>query len=571
MKSPFSRRDFLKASAVAAGASLAAPVLPSGARGAVPAAAPAPTSGRKIARGKFAPTWESLTQNYKCPEWFRDAKFGIWAHWTAQCVPEQGDWYARNMYIQGHRQYDYHVKTYGHPSKFGFMEINNLWKLDGWEPEKLMALYKRAGAKIFFGLANHHDNFDAYDSKYHAWNSVNVGPKRDIVGTWAKAARANGLRFGVSNHSAHAWRWMQTAYAYDGEGPLAGVRYDAATLTKADGRGKWWEGLDPQELYTGPTLKMPDGITGQAAVTDWLRVNTFPDSKLPAPPAFADNWFFRCQDLVDKYDPDVLYFDNADLPLGQTGLDLVTHYYNRNMERRGGRLEAVVNGKQMKPEHVSAVVEDIERGVAAGIRPEPWQTDTCIGTWHYSQPFAEANRYKTVDQVVDMLLDIVSKNGNLMLSIPIRGNGTIDDKEKAFLNGLATWMSVNAEGIFSSRPWKIYGEGPSTVAGAAEAGQFGGARDVRTTPYTGEDIRFTTKGDALYAYLLGLPAEPRALVVSLATNSPHLAGRKIADVSLLGYGGKLDWLQTEQGLSVKLPDRFPSEHAIGLRISGVVG
>ena len=207
----------------------------------LPAAAQTNFPPHVIAPGPFQPTWESLASQYQCPEWFRDAKFGIWAHWSAQCVPEQGDWYARKMYIQGDPDYEYHVAHYGHPSKSGFMEIDNLWRAEHWEPEKLMVLYKAAGAKYFVALANHHDNFDNYDSKYHAWNSVNVGPHRDIVGIWAKVARKQGLRFGVSNHSAHSWHWFQTAYGYDGEGPLAGVRYDAATLTKADGSGKWWD------------------------------------------------------------------------------------------------------------------------------------------------------------------------------------------------------------------------------------------------------------------------------------------------------------------------------------------
>ena len=255
MHTPFSRREFMKRSAMAAGAGLAAPLW---------TARP-----RAIAPGPFQATWESLAANYQCPEWFRDAKFGIWAHWSAQCVPEQGDWYARKMYLQGDPVYDYHVKTYGHPSKFGFMQIDHLWKAERWDPATLMARYKRAGAKYFFALANHHDNFDTFDSKHHAWNSVRIGPKKDIIGTWAKAARANGLHFGVSNHSSHAWHWFQVAYGYDGDGPLAGVRYDADTLKKADGQGQWWNGLDPQELYTGPHIRIPDGITGARAVTDW--------------------------------------------------------------------------------------------------------------------------------------------------------------------------------------------------------------------------------------------------------------------------------------------------------------
>lgn len=532
-------------------------------------ALPAARSGRPIARGPFQPTWESLTQNYRVPEWFRDAKFGIWAHWSAQCVPEQGDWYARQMYSQGNPVYEHHVKTYGHPSTFGFMEIDNLWKAERWEPETLMSLYERAGAKYFFALANHHDNFDAYASKHHAWNSVNVGPKRDIVGTWAKAARARGLRFGVSNHSAHAWHWFQVAYGYDAEGPRRGVRYDAWRLTKADGKGKWWEGLDPQQLYTGRTMVVPDGISSIAKMKDWHEKNdrVWTESPPSNNPAFTEGWFLRCRDLVDQYQPDVLYFDNTELPLGQAGLDIVAHYYNANLARNGGKLDVVVNAKHMRPEHATALVEDIERGVATGIRPLPWQTDTCLGSWHYSRAVAERNEYKTAGQVIRMLLDIVSKNGNLMLSVPMRGDGSIDEHEQAILEGLSAWMKTSSEGVFGSRPWTVYGEGPSTIE-TPEAGEFGGARDVRKKPYSIEDIRFTTKGGALYAYLLAPKPAARVLVVSLAKSSPQLGGRKVTHVSLVG-GGSVEWSHEERGLSVKLPAQLPSSEAVGLRIVGV--
>jgi alpha-L-fucosidase len=565
----FTRRDFLKASAVATGA---AAFRDSAAAATVPGQSqPGASAQRVLAPGPFAPTWDSLTKNYRVPEWFRDAKFGIWAHWTAQCVPEQGDWYARRMYLQGDPAYDYHVKTYGHPSRVGFMEIDHLWKAERWEPEKLMALYKRAGAKYFFGLANHHDNFDAFDSRHHAWNSVNAGPKKDIVGTWAKVARAEGLRFGVSNHSAHAWHWFQAAYGYDAEGPLAGVRYDAARLTKADGAGKWWDGLDPQELYTGPNIKIPDGLTTIKAMNEWHEKNDRVWNENPPAmnPAFTDKWFLRCQDLIDKYHPDVLYFDNTELPLGQAGLDIVAHYYNSSAGRTKGAPDVVVNAKHMTPEHVAGLVEDIERGVATGIRPLPWQTDTCIGSWHYSRAIAEQNKYKTVPQVIAMLLDIVSKNGNLMLSIPLRGDGTIDDHEVAFLEGMAEWMAVNGEGIFGSRPWKIYGEGPSTIE-KAESGQFGGARDVRSKPYTPEDIRFTTKSGAVYAYLLAVPTESRVVIRSLATDSPQSGGRKVSDVRLVG-GGTCKWTQDAQGLAVTLPPEAAGrKHALALQIRGVL-
>jgi alpha-L-fucosidase len=561
VRTPLSRRDFMKLTAFAAGAQL-----PLWRMRSVSAA----RQTRRIASGPFKPTWESLAQNYRVPEWFRDAKFGIWAHWSAQCVPEQGDWYARRMYQQGDSAYDYHVKTYGHPSKFGFMEMDNLWKADRWEPQKLMALYKRAGAKYFFALANHHDNFDAYESKYHAWNSVKVGPKKDIVGTWAKVARANGLRFGVSNHSAHSWHWFQAAYGYDAEGPNAGVRYDAAQLTKANGKGKWWAGLDPQELYTGPNMVVPDGINSITAMNEWHKKNDLVWNENPPPmnPAFTEKWFLRCQDLIDKYHPDVLYFDNTELPLGQAGLDIAAHYYNANLMRNKGTLEGVINAKHMKPEHVTGLVEDIERGVATGIRPHAWQTDTCIGSWHYSRDIAEHNKYKSVGQVIHMLLDIVSKNGNLMLSVPVRGDGTIDEHEVAFLEGMSAWMKANDEGIFSSRPWKVYGEGPSTLE-TPETGQFGGARDVRSKPYTIEDIRFTRKGALLYAYLLAPQPSVQVVITSLARSAPHIEGRRVQDVALVG-GTKVEWSQGEQGLNVKLPDKLPSVEAVGLRISGVL-
>ena len=171
-------------------------------------------SERAIDRGPFQPNWDSLKQ-YTTPDWFRDAKFGIWAHWSAQCVPEQGDWYARQMYRQGQPQNDYHVAHYGHPSKVGFMQIDHLWKAEAWDPDELMQLYVKAGAKYFVSLANHHDNFDCFDSAHQPWNSLRVGPKKDIVGTWAKVARKHGLRFGISSHASHAWRWFQTAYGYD--------------------------------------------------------------------------------------------------------------------------------------------------------------------------------------------------------------------------------------------------------------------------------------------------------------------------------------------------------------------
>ena len=545
------------------------------ARGASPAsesAAAAPTVQLPIETGPFQPTWESLAKGYKTPDWFRDAKFGIWAHWSAQCVPERGDWYARNMYIQGTDTYNYHVAHYGHPSKFGFMEFDNLWKAEKWDPEKMMSLYARAGAKYFVALANHHDNFDAYDSKYQPWNSVNVGAKKDIVGTWAKVARAHGLRFGVSNHSSHAWHWFQPAYGHDIEGSLAGVPYDAATLTKADGKGKWWEGLDPQDLYCGVRLPMPADLKTAKDAEGWHHKNDghWYETIPPNDNGYAEKWFLRAQDLVDKYHPDLVYFDDDELPLEHFGLDIAAHYYNANLKWNSGRLEAVINGKHPAPERAPALVPDIERGVSEAIRPQPWQTDTCIGSWHYDRRIFEEHKYKTVAQVVRMLSDIVSKNGNLLLSVPVRGNGELDEDEIAFLQGVAKWMDVNGEAIFATRPWTAYGEGPSTIE-AHEGGQFGGARDVRSKPYTPADVRFTTNEGALYAIVMERPTAGQPVVLtSLATTSVRLAGRKVTSVSLLGSPTPLTWTQDESGLQVKLPDTLPGEYTLALKIGGVL-
>ncbi|MCA9732866.1 alpha-L-fucosidase [candidate division KSB1 bacterium] len=514
----------------------------------------------EIESGIFQPEWQSLAENYQCPDWFRDAKFGIWAHWSAQCVPEQGDWYARGMYIQGSRQYDYHVKTYGHPSVFGFMEIDNLWKAEKWQPDSLMALYKAAGAKYFVALANHHDNFDNYNSKFHQWNSVNVGPEKDIVGTWEKVARKNGLYFGVSNHSAHAWHWFQTAYGYDYEGPKAGIRYDAAMLTKKDGKDRWWEGLDPQELYTGPSMVMPDGMTNAEEVAEWHKKNdrVWTEESPANNPQFVQKWFLRCQDLLDTYRPDLLYLDDYQLPFGQTGLDIVAHFYNANKKWNDGELQSVVTAKNLEINQKASIVEDYERGYVEDIQEYPWQTCTCIGSWHYNKEIFLQNKYKTVEQVVHQLIDIVSKNGNLLLSIPMKGDGTIDSLEVKFLKEMAAWMKINSEALYDTRPWKIFGEGPTEIT----SGMF----NENKTKFTAHDIRFTQTDKSLYALIMGIPTEEKIILKSLAAQSSFMKDVRIAKVTLLGSTEIINWTQTKDGLKVELPEKLPCKHAVVLKL-----
>ncbi|MBO9560107.1 MAG: alpha-L-fucosidase [Caulobacter sp.] len=506
----------------------------------------------------FQPSWESLTGGYKTPDWFRDAKLGIWSHWGPQCVPEFGDWYGRQMYQQGNPVYDHHVKTYGHPSQFGFMEFIPRWKAEKWDPEGLMRRYKAAGAKYFMSMANHHDNLDMFDSRHHAWNTTRVGPGRDIVGTWEKVARKHGLRFGVSNHSAHAWHWWQTAYGYDAEGALKGRRYDAYSLTKADGWNQWWKGLDPQDLYTGRNMVIPDGVGSIAAANAWHDKHDGQWLETPPPnnPLFTANWLARQNDLVDRYRPDLVYFDNYGLPLGKAGLSATAHYYNQARAWRGAA-DVVVTGKQLNDLQRKGIVEDVERGFSDRLRPEPWQTDTCIGSWHYDRPLYERDGYKSAKDVIQRLIDVVSKNGCLLLSIPQRGDGSIDDKEEKVLDGMAGWMAVNAEAIHGSRPWRVYGEGPTRfVEGMQNEGD--------AKPFQATDIRFTTKGEVLYALPMAWPAG-ELVIESLATSGPTSAG-EVQRVELVG-GGALAFKRDGKGLRIAMPDARPAFTPV-LKISG---
>ena len=498
-----------------------------------------------VCDGPFKPSWDSLKQQYHDPDWFRDAKFGIWAHWGPQCQPEQGDWYAQKMYKEGDPDYKFHVAHYGHPSVFGFKDVINEWKADKFDPEKLIALYKRAGARYFVAMANHHDNFDSWNSKYQPWNAVNVGPKKDLIGGWAKAARAAGLPFGVTVHAARTWEWYGVAHGADKDGPKAGVPYDGA-LTKADGKGKWWEGLDPADLY---------GPHGAARTKE-------------AKKAYDDKFLNRVLDLVTQYQPDLLYFDDGVLPLRQSGeqygLTIAAHLYNTSAKAHEGKNQAVMNTKGIKDEERKALVLDIERGKSDKIEALPWQTDTCIGGWHYSRSTYERKAYKNSATVVQMLIDIVSKNGNLLLNIPVRGDGSIDDEEVKVLEGIAKWMPVNGECIFGTRPFSVYGEGPST--GDKEKGGHGGLRDAPSHGYTSQDIRFTTKGKTLYAIVLAWPKDGKVTVKTLAKGSEHYKS-EVGDVKLLGSDAKLTWERSDAGLVVTLPAQKPCDYAYALQIT----
>jgi alpha-L-fucosidase len=507
-----------------------------------------------IASGPFKPDWNSLT-NYQAPEWFRDAKFGIWAHWGPQCEPEHGDWYARSMYEEGNGNYKSHLAEYGHPSTNGFKDVIHQWKAANFDPDKLVKFYKDNGAKVFMALANHHDNLDLYDSKHQPWNSVAVGPQKDLIGGWAAAARKHGLRFGVSVHASHAWMWYEPAQGADKTGPLAGVPYDGR-LTKADGKGLWWDGLDPQDLYA--QNHAPGKYHWQ---WDATKGSSVPDA------AYMEKFFKRTQQLWDDYHPDQIYFDDTVLPFhgvtDEVGLNLAAHFYNTR-PAKNNRTEAVMNGKKLNETQRRAMVYDIERGKAESILPQPWQTDTCIGSWHYDANIFKHHYYKSAASVVRMLADIVSKNGNLMLSVPLQRDGQPDADEIKIVSEIGAWLKVNGEAIYATRPWKIYGEGPSTQS--SEKGHFDGQTDVSKKPFTAEDIRFTQSknGRTLYAIVLEIPKDGKVTVKSLASNSENRPG-KIGSVRLVG-GGKLKFTRDEAGLHVSLPEKFDGKIAFALKI-----
>jgi alpha-L-fucosidase len=485
----------------------------------------------------FTPSFTSDIESFKAysyPEWFRDAKFGIWAHWGPQAVPRQGDWYARKMYESDvidrktnkptgkmGSVYLYHVEHYGHPSKFGYKDIIGLWKAEKWDPEKLMALYKKVGAKYFVSMASHHDNFFLWDSKIHRWNSVQMGPRKDVVGLWQQAAKKEGLKFGVSEHLGASYTWFQPSHGADKTGPMKGIPYDGANPAY-------------QDLYHKKTA--PDDF-------GWLTKDS----------ANQQEWLASIKEVIDLYHPDLLYSD-SELPFGEVGRNMLAHFYNQDISKNNGILDAVYTCKHLVSE--GRWVRDIERGAMDSISIDPWQTDTSIGDWYYRT----GQKYMTGTEVIQMLVDIVSKNGNLLLNVVQTPEGDLEDDVMSILEEIAAWTPVNGEGIYGSRPWKVYGEGPSTKNQAK--GRFGGVKDVR--PYESTDIRFTAKDNYLYTFCMDTPVKD-IMITSLGKKS-RLAEKKIKSVTILGSEEKIKWKQQDDALVITLPAKLPGWKVVAFRI-----
>ena len=482
----------------------------------------------------FEPTFESLRQ-YSAPEWFRNAKFGIWSHWGPQSVPMFGDWYARNMYIEGTPQYEYHLRHYGHPSKFGYKDICALWKAERFDPEGLMEKYHKAGARYFMSQATHHDHFFNYGSKINRMNSVNVGPGKDILALWKAAADKFGMPFGLSEHLGASFSWWRVNKGCDKTGPYAGVPYD---------------GNDPayQDFYHA---NQEHGTENPGECWPWYTKN----------PQFRDYWLRCVSEMIDRFAPDLVYTDGS-LPFGEHwmgpehgngsdeeayrhGLEAVARLYNTSIDRYGEN-RAVYLQKDRDPKIFKVGVLDIEKSQLPGIMPDPWHTDTCIGNWFYDV----RDPYKEPEQIVEMLADIISKNGVMLLNILQRPDGSIDEYAEFILKRVGEWFAVCSEAVYDTRPWRVFGEGDTMV-------RIEGFREDKTD-WNRNDFRFTQKDGAVYAFMMGARGGETMTLRSFAD-------QEVSSVELLGYG-PVPFKKVFGVLTVSLPEQLPAMCANVLKI-----
>ncbi|HEV2276110.1 MAG TPA: alpha-L-fucosidase [Acidobacteriaceae bacterium] len=474
---------------------------------------------RGASDGPFRPDWGSLSK-YEVPAWYRDAKFGIFIHWGVYSVPAFGsEWYPRNMYIAGSKENQHQVATYGPLTKFGYKDFIPMFKAEHYDPQAWAHLFQEAGARYVIPVFEHHDGFQMYDSNLSDWTAAKMGPHRDVAGDLEKAVRAEGLHFGASSHRIeHDWF-------------LNGGRAIPSDVN------------DPRyAAFYGPAqIQVLDAKNDLAQ--DWTHVS----------PAYAEDWLARDAEIVQKYHPDIIFFDWW---IGQPAVrpylaKFAAYYYNESLKK--GPV-GIITYKLVDMQKSSAVL-DIERGQLDTLRSFVWQTDTSVSnkSWGY----IEHDTFKTPDFIVHQLVDIVSKNGNLLLNIGPRSDGTIPEEVQQVLLGVGAWLKVNGEAIYGTRPWTVFGEGPTRVA----AGSF---HDTQTQAYTAEDFRFTTKGSDLYAIELAWPANGEAVIHSLGTDA--LKGEKIQAVSLLGSDARLSYQQEPDGLHIHLPAKPAEGYAYAFRV-----
>ena len=477
------------------------------------------TVERESKEGPFQPDWQSLA-NYQAPDWYRDAKFGIFIHWGLYSVPAYGnEWYPREMYLEGSSINKHHVATYGPLTQFGYKDFIPMFKAEHFDPQAWAKLFKDSGARYVVPVFEHHDGFAMYDSDLSDWTAKKMGPHRDLAGEIALAVRAEGLHLGASSHRIeHDWF-------------LEGGRKQDSDVN------------DPKyAAFYGPAHPRL-GDDGAALAEDWTYVS----------PAYAKDWVARNAEIVQKYHPDLIFFDWW---IGQPSVrpyvaEFAAYYYNESSKR--GPV-GIINSKLVDMQKTSAVL-DIERGQLSSILPEAWQTDTSVSnkSWGY----IENDTFKTPEFIVQQLADVVSKNGNLLLNIGPRSDGTIPQPVQEVLLDVGAWLKVNGNAIYGTRPWTSFGEGPTKV----EAGSF---HDTQTKPYTAQDFRFTTNRETLYAIEMAWPKEGEAVIHTLS--SDVVGARKVNSVSLLGASAELTFTQRADGLHIRVPAEAPGKYAYVYRI-----
>ena len=471
-------------------------------------------------QGPFRPDWESL-KKYEAPEWYKDAKFGIFIHWGVYSVPAFGsEWYPRDMYREGSEEYKHHLATYGPPDKFGYKDFIPLFKAEHFDPAVWAKLFNEAGAKYVVPVAEHHDGFAMYDSGLSDWTAAKMGPHRDVIGDLAKAVRAEGLHFGVSSH-----RVEHNFYLGVGRAIASDIN-------------------DPEyAAFYGPAHNWLENKNHSPLSNDFTYVSS----------AWTDDWLARSSEIVEKYHPEVIYFDWwIGQPSTRANLTrFAAFYYNASLKY--GDHVGVINYKDWAMAEHSAIL-DVERGQLGDIRALTWQTDTSVGNKSWGNIKNET--FKSPQFVIDQLVDVVSKNGNLLLNIGPRSDGTIPEEVQQVLRDVGSWLAVNGDAIYGSRPWRVYGEGPTKVA-------EGAFHDTETATYTAEDFRFTTKANALYAIELGWPASGETVIQNLRTT---VGEGKIESVTLLGFDGRLKFKQQADGLHIQLPAQAPGKYAYAFRV-----
>ena len=475
--------------------------------------------------GEIEPTWESMAEHYQVPDWFQDGKIGVWMHWGIPSAidenrPNDGSHYGRRMYGPNEGETgkqlemtqtlsQWHAERYGPPAEFGYEDLVPLFQAEKWDPDALVRFFKDCGARFIMPVACHHDNFDMYDSS-HPWNAVDMGPKRDTLQQWKDAAYRHGMKFGVSTHLYWSPRFFNTARQYQKEGTLA------------------WK-----------LFSMDYDPKGYASQDRWNQ-----------------HWYDRCWELIEKYDPDMF---NNDAPYpdekrGRSlGVKLFSSYINRDLQENGGKQTTVFSCKNGGLDR-AAFTYNMERGSSGEIQAEPWMWATDVsGGWYYRK--GAVNRM-SIPVMIGNAIDAISKNGVVMMNVALRGDGTLPENQAAYLTAFGEVLKTTGEGIYGTRPWKVYGEGPLEIKT--------GRQGENNRPYSQKDIRFTAKGGDLYVFVLAPPIK-HVQVKTLAAGG--LYEGRIGKVTMLGSREEIRWERSAEGLRLHVPETLPNQPVVCFKLA----